>query len=72
MFDVVGIVINGGPIMVPLLACSIIALAVVIERFLFRRRISTREIAEEMLSLAEGHDFAPATELGRADFGWQR
>jgi biopolymer transport protein ExbB len=66
MFDVIGIMVKGGPVMVPLLACSIIALAVVIERFLFWRRISAREIAEEMLSFAERRDFAPATELGRA------
>ena len=65
MFDLIGIVIKGGPVMLPLLACSIIALAVVIERFLFWRRIGARAIAEEMLSLADRRDFAPAVELGR-------
>jgi biopolymer transport protein ExbB len=66
MFDVIGIVIKGGPVMLPLLACSIIALAVVIERFLFWRRISAREMAEEMLNLAEQRDLAHAAELGHA------
>ena len=65
MFDLIGIVIKGGPVMLPLLACSIIALAVVIERFLFWRRIGARAIAEETLSLADRRDFAPAVELGR-------
>ena len=65
MFDLIGIVIKGGPVMLPLLACSIIALAVVIERILFWRRIGARAKAEEMLSLADRRDFAPAVELGR-------
>jgi hypothetical protein len=33
MFDFIEIVIKGGPVMVPLLACSTIALIVVIERW---------------------------------------
>lgn len=51
--------------MVPLLACSIIALTVVIERFLFWRRVSSREAAEEMLSLVERGEFGKATDSGR-------
>jgi biopolymer transport protein ExbB len=66
MSDSIDIIVKGGPVMVPLLVCSIIALAVVIEYFLFRRRISAREIAEKMLSLAEQRDLARATALGRA------
>ena len=38
MFDFIGIIIKGGPVMVPLLACSIVSLAVVIERILFWRK----------------------------------
>jgi biopolymer transport protein ExbB len=52
--------------MAPLLACSIIALTVVIERFLFWRRISSRHTAEEVLTLAERREFARAAELVRA------
>ena len=66
MFDMIGIMIKGGPVMVPLLACSIIALTVVIERFLFWRRIGSRQSAEELLSLAERGELARAQELGRA------
>ncbi len=65
MFDVIGLIIKAGPVMVPLIACSIIASAVVIERLLFWSRIGAREIAEKILSLAEQRDFAHAAEVGR-------
>ena len=45
MFDLIGIIIKGGPVMVPLLACSIISLAVVIERIIFWRKARSREPA---------------------------
>jgi biopolymer transport protein ExbB len=61
----VEIIIKGGPVMVPLLACSIISLAVTIERFMFWRRITSREPVEELLQKVERHDFKPALELGR-------
>lgn len=51
--------------MVPLLLCSVIALAVVIERFLFWRRISSRQAAEDMLSLIEQGEINKAHDLGR-------
>ena len=50
--------------MAPLLVCSIIALAVVIERFLFWRRISSRQAVEEMLDLVERGEIAKASSLG--------
>jgi len=37
VFDFIGMIIKGGPVMVPLLACSIVSLAVVIERIIFWR-----------------------------------
>ena len=52
--------------MVPLLACSIIALAVVIERFLFWRRISDRQKSDEILGLVEQGEFSRASELSRS------
>jgi biopolymer transport protein ExbB len=70
MFDLLGIIIKGGPVMAPLLVCSIIALAVVIERFLFWRRISSRQAVEEMLDLVERGEIAKASSLGnQADTG---
>lgn len=64
MFDFVGIIIKGGPVMVPLLACSIISLAVVIERILFWRKARSRAPVEELLRLAERGEFGKAVEVG--------
>jgi biopolymer transport protein ExbB len=66
MFDLVGIIVKGGMVMAPLLVCSIIALAVVIERALFWRRISVRNTAEEMFVLVEKGDMTKAVDVGRA------
>ena len=65
MFDFIGIIIKGGPVMVPLLACSIVSLAVVIERIIFWRKARSREPVEELLQLVERREFAKAIELGR-------
>jgi biopolymer transport protein ExbB len=65
MFDLVGIIVKGGPVMVPLMLCSVISLAVVIERFLFWRRASVRQTADAMLNLAEKGELAGAADLGR-------
>jgi biopolymer transport protein ExbB len=65
--DALAIFIKGGPIMVPLLLCSIIALAVVIERAMFWKRIGAHERVESVLSLVEKHDFAKAREVAEAD-----
>ena len=65
MFDFIDMIIKGGPVMAPLLACSIIALTVVIDRFLFWRRIGAREPIEELLRLVERHELAKALEAGR-------
>jgi biopolymer transport protein ExbB len=64
MFDFIGIIIKGGPVMVPLLACSIISLAVVIERMIFWRTARSRAPIEELLQLVEGGEFSKAVELG--------
>ncbi|HVO93794.1 MAG TPA: MotA/TolQ/ExbB proton channel family protein [Terriglobales bacterium] len=66
MFDLVGIIVKGGPVMAPLLVCSIIALAVVIERFLFWRRIGVRDTVEQMFALVEKGELTRAVEVGRA------
>jgi biopolymer transport protein ExbB len=65
MFDFFAIIIKGGPVMVPLLACSIISLAVVIERTIFWRRARSRGPVEELLQLVERGEFSKAVELGR-------
>src|SRR5262245_30578570 len=65
MFDLVSIIVQGGPVMAPLLICSVIALAVVIERFLFWRRISSRQTEEKLLTLVERGEVDKAQQLGR-------
>ena len=60
MFDFIDIIIKGGPVMVPLIACSTIALTVVIERWLFWRRIANRQAAETLLELIEQGEFSKA------------
>jgi biopolymer transport protein ExbB len=64
--DAIQILIKGGPIMIPLLACSVIALAVVIERFMFWRKISSAEAAEKLLRLVEQREFAKALKAEQA------
>lgn len=46
--------------MIPLLACSVISLAVTIERYLFWRRISVKEPAEQVLQSLERGDVTNA------------
>jgi biopolymer transport protein ExbB len=65
MLDSIGIIIKGGPVMVPLLACSIISLAVVIERLIFWRKARSREPVEELLQLVERGEVSKAVEAGR-------
>ena len=52
--------------MVPLLVCSIISLAVTIERFMFWRRVRSREAVKKLLELVERQEFPPALQLGRS------
>jgi|SRR5215467_12926779 len=66
MFDAIGIIIKGGPVMVPLLACSVISLAVTIERFVFWRRVRSREPVEGLLQKVERNELESALALGRS------
>ena len=65
MFDMISIIIKGGPVMVPLLVCSIISLAVTIERWLFWRKVQSRQPVEELLQKVERNEAEQALELGR-------
>ena len=60
---------QGGPVMYPLLACSVIALTVIAERLLFwmrMRRVKEPENIAQCLRLAQQGRYAEAYELGRA------
>ena len=65
MSDFIDIIVKGGAVMAPLLACSIIGLAVVIERWLFWRRIGNRQTAESLLDLVERGELNKAAESAR-------
>lgn len=54
------LVTNGGPVMIPLLACSVLVLTVIIERLLFWARIDSRRdraLVDEVLELCRRGDW---------------
>ena len=56
-------ILNGGPLMVPLIACSLVSLAVVYDRWMaFRanRRIDTRALRSKVLASLRGDDIGAA------------
>ncbi len=61
--------IKGGPVMYPLLACSLAALTVVIERMIFwarERKWRDQKLVDEILEHAEHDDYNEAARLGSA------
>ena len=56
---------KGGPVMIPLLSCSIVALAVVVERLAFWWRQGDPGAAERALELAERGKLEEALEVAR-------
>jgi len=59
---------KGGPVMYPLLMCSIISLAIIFERILFWLRLNRNRnevLVGQILELAEKEDYESAWELGR-------
>ena len=63
------LMIKGGPVMWPLLACSIVALAVVFERLLFWLLVGTRKnqsLINRTFTLTEAGDFDTAIQEGAA------
>ncbi len=60
--------LKGGPVMYPLLICSVISLTIIFERTLFWLRLSRnrdRFMVGRILELAEKEDYGSALELGR-------
>jgi biopolymer transport protein ExbB len=64
MSEVVSIIIKGGIVMIPLLACSLISLALTIERFIFWGKIKSQLVIEKMLGLVNSGEFDEAIKLG--------
>ena len=65
MPEVVSIIIKGGIVMIPLLACSLISLALTIERFIFWGKIKSQLVVEKMFGLVESGEFDKAIKLGK-------
>lgn len=65
MSEVVSIIIKGGIVMIPLLACSLISLALTIERLIFWRKIKSQQSVQNMLALVEAGEFDKALKVGR-------
>lgn len=53
MSEVIAVIVKGGLVMIPLILCSVIALAVTIERIVYWRRISSKKPVEQMLLAVE-------------------
>ena len=59
-------IINGGPLMIPLLGCSIAALAALIDRYMAFRaysKVDTRSLRAEILTLLEENRIMEAKNL---------
>jgi len=65
MAEVVSIIIKGGIVMIPLLACSLISLALSIERIIFWTKLKSKSVLQEILALVENGEFEQALKLGR-------
>ncbi|HEY5865466.1 MAG TPA: hypothetical protein VI542_07940, partial [Candidatus Tectomicrobia bacterium] len=61
----ISFLIKGGLVMVPLLASSLISLAVILERALFWRRFRKYEGGETILALVAAGHLAQATQMAR-------
>src|SRR6185295_19225481 len=64
MTHVVAIIMKGGIVMIPLLACSLISLALTIERILFWTKLKSKEVLQQILSLVESGEFEQALKIG--------
>lgn len=66
MAHVVSIIIKGGIVMVPLLACSLISLALTFERFMFWTKLKSKDVLRQILALVENGEFEQALKIGKA------
>jgi biopolymer transport protein ExbB len=64
MSELIALLIKGGPVMIPLLCCSITSLAVVIERGLFWWRLRHSKETEQLLLLAAAGQWEDARKFG--------
>lgn len=65
MTQVIDIIFKGGIVMIPLLACSLVSLALTIERLIFWGRMRSQQAVKSMLRLVEAGEFDKALKIGR-------
>jgi biopolymer transport protein ExbB len=65
MAEFISIIVKGGIVMIPLLACSLASLALTIERLIFWGRLKSRQAVQNMLALVETGEFDKALQVGR-------
>jgi biopolymer transport protein ExbB len=65
MAQVLAVIVKGGVVMIPLLICSLISLALTIERILFWAKLKSREVLREILTHVEQGEFDQALKLGK-------
>jgi biopolymer transport protein ExbB len=63
---VIAVLARGGPVMIPLAACSIMALAVILERALMWWRVGTSRDPDAVLTRAAKGEWTEACKLGEA------
>jgi biopolymer transport protein ExbB len=66
MAAIFSIIIKGGIVMIPLLTCSLISLALTIERIIFWNKLKSQDALQQVLVLAEKGEFEQAMKLGRS------
>ena len=66
MSALVALLVKGGPVMIPLAACSVVALAVILERAWTWRGLAHRADPEAVLARAAGGHWDEACRLGEA------
>ena len=66
MVELVAIIAKGGIVMIPLLACSLISLALTIERIIFWTKLKSQGVLQQILALVENGEFEQALKLGKA------
>ena len=65
MAQVLAVIVKGGIVMIPLLICSLISLALTIERILFWAKLKSREVLREILTLRRTGRIRPSLKLGK-------
>ena len=60
MVEIVAVIAKGGIVMIPLLACSLISLALTIERIIFWTKLKSQGVFQQILALVENGEFEQA------------